>query len=171
MRILKQAPVYHAGEERMGRAAPSETGFTLIEMMIALIVLTFGLLTAAQMIYASLRSESLARSKGSAALAAQTKLEFLADLYSQNPADPSFTLGNHGPERVQQLNPATGNVLNRFDVAWTVAAVPDPRAGFTLKAVRVTVTVTPVTAANARNYRAGYNKIVNITSILSLRAS
>ena len=170
MRNLRRYSV--SWERQMpGRAAArADMGFTLVEMMIALIILVFGLLTAGQMIYASLRSESLARSKGGAALVAQTKLEFLSDLYSQNPAAPELTLGSHS-EQVQQLTPAVGNVLNRFDVTWTVAPVPDPRPTFTLKAVRVTVTVTPITAANARNYKAGLNKIVTVTSIFSLRAS
>jgi len=171
MRVLTQTPVSREGRMPGRRAAGPDTGFTLVEMMIALIILVFGLLTAGQMIYASLRSESLARSKGGAALVAQTKLEFLSDLYNRDSAAADLTLGSHGPEQVQQLNPAVGNVLNRFDVSWTVADVPDPRPGTTLKAVQVTVTVAPITAAGARNYRAGLNKIVTITSIFSLRIS
>ncbi len=70
-----QIPVCSAGRQ----------GFTLIEMMLALIILTFGLLTAGQLLYVAASSSSLARSKGTAAIAAQSLLESLASLYSQNP--------------------------------------------------------------------------------------
>ena len=72
-------------------------GFSLIEMMLALIILTFGLLTAGQLLYVAAGSSSLARSKGTAALAAQSLLESLASLYSQNPLAADLALGSAWP--------------------------------------------------------------------------
>jgi len=152
-----------------GRASD---GFTLIETMIAMVVLTFGLLAAGQMIYVSVAAASLARSKGSAAVVAQSKLEELSALFSNNPASAALTDGNHGPEASQIVNPAEGNsVLNRYSVSWTVSTVPDPRPNRTLAAKQVVVTVTPVDAANNNNRRAFLNKIVTVSAIFSVRNS
>ncbi len=151
------------------QVSPSE-GFTLVEMLIAIVILTFGLLAAGQLLAVAMGSASLARSKGSAATAAQNQLEFLADLYRQNPAAGDLSVGSHGPVQIQVLNPANSRVLNRFNVSWVVATVPDPRAGRTLNAREVTVTVTPINGAGAVNNKAGLNKVVNVSTIFSLRA-
>jgi len=45
--------------------------------------------------------------------------------------------------------------------------VPDPRPAKTLKARRVTVTVTPIGSDNAVNKKASLNKVVNLTTVLS----
>ena len=152
-------------------SARSAEGFTLVEMLIALVVLVVGLLSAAQMIYVAMSSASLARSKGSAAVVAQDKLEFLADLYNRDKSAADLTDGNHGPETVQVLNPATNVVLNRFRVTWTVSPVVDPRAGWTLHTRHVTVTVTPVNATDGTNLRVGLNKIVTVSMVFSPRNS
>ncbi len=155
---------------RRSAQSPASEGFTLIEMLIALVILTFGLLAAGQLLAAAMGSASLARSKGSAATAAQNRLEYLADLYRQSPAASDLTVGSHGPIQSQVLNPINGRVLNRFNISWTVATVSDPRAGKTLFARQVTVTVTPINSAGAVNNRAGLNKVVSVGTIFSLRA-
>jgi prepilin-type N-terminal cleavage/methylation domain-containing protein len=153
-------------------AAASPAGFTLVEMLIAMMVMTFGLLAAGQLMYVAMGSASLARSKGSAAIVAQDKLEFLADRFRQDPTLPDFTNGSHGPEQVQVTNPATGRVVNRFNVQWTVATVADPRPGVTLKAKQVCVTVTPIRSTSTTvNTQTSLNKIVNVTAIFSTRVS
>jgi prepilin-type N-terminal cleavage/methylation domain-containing protein len=146
-------------------------GFTLIEVMIALMVMTFGLLTAGQMIYVAASAASLARSKGSAALVAQDRLHLLADLYVSNPDMGDLADGSHGPEFVEIIGPDTQAVLNRFGVSWTVSQVPDPRPGKVLNARLVTVTVTPVDGKNAPNLRTALNKAVTISVIFSGRVS
>ena len=148
-----------------------KAGFSLIETLIALIVLTFGLLAAGQLIFIAASSASLARSKGSAAVVAQDKIHYLGDLYSRNPDSPDLAVGDHGPEPVQVVGPATNTVLNRFRVSWSVAPVPDPRAGKSLKARLVTVTVTPADEHDAPHYRAALNKIVTVSAIFSARIS
>jgi prepilin-type N-terminal cleavage/methylation domain-containing protein len=144
-------------------------GFTLIEMLIAMFILTFGLLAAGQMMCVAMGSSSLARSKGNAAIVAQDKLEFLADLYRRNPTAGDLSIGAHGPEQVQILNPINAQTLNRFNVAWTVVPVPDPRPGFVLNARQVTATATPIGQGNKVNNQVSLNKVVNITAIFSAR--
>jgi hypothetical protein len=137
-------------------------------MLIAMLILTFGLLAAGQLIYAALGSASLARSKSSATVVAQSKLDFLADLYRQNPAAADLTDGSHGPEQVDVSNPNSSTPLNRYNVSWTVGAVPDPR-GIVLKAKRVAVTATPIGAGTTVNTKTSLNKVVTVTSIFSVR--
>jgi prepilin-type N-terminal cleavage/methylation domain-containing protein len=142
-------------------------GFSLIEMMLALIILTFGLLTAGPLLYVAASSSSLARSKGTAAVAAQSLLESLASLYSQNPLAADLALGTHGPRQTVVINPMDGTVLNRYDVNWIVENVSDPRPGKELNARRVQATVTPVQISGAENVRPGFNKVLNIVTIFS----
>ena len=145
-------------------------GFSLIEMMLALVILTFGLLTVGQLLYVVASSSSLARSKGTAAIAAQGVLESLASLYSENPSATDLALGAHGPRQTVVVNPMDGTVLNRYDVNWLVENVSDPRPGKRLHARRVQATVTPVQIDGAENIRRGLNKVLNIATIFSPKA-
>ncbi len=150
-------------QEFCGKPDAPETGFTLIETLMALAILAFGLLSAGQLIFVAMGSASLARSKESAALIAQNKLEMLGDLYRRAPGAPELTEGGHSGEQVQ----VTGgrSVLNRYSISWQVSTVPDPRGGVFQHARRVTVTVTPVGANGAVNVRAALNKIVHVSSV------
>jgi prepilin-type N-terminal cleavage/methylation domain-containing protein len=142
-------------------------GFSLIEMMCALVILTFGLLSVGQILYVSAGSGSLARSKSTAAIAAQNKLESLADLYARNPFAEELTLGDHGPQQTQVVNPVDGTILNRYEVDWTVNIVPDPRPGKVPDARLVRVAITPIRSEGTGNGRAVFNKILSITTIYS----
>ena len=148
-----------------------QAGFSLIETLIALIVLIFGLLAAGRLIVFAASSASLARSKASGAVAAQDKIHALGELYRRNPDCPELTPGDHGPEPLQVVAPATNTILNRFRISWSVAAVPDPRPGKTLRAKLVTVTVAPADDHGAPHYRAGLNKTVTVAAIFSARIS
>ena len=145
----------------------ADEGFTLVEALIAVFVLAFGLLAAGQMIFVAASSSALARCKGNAALLAQGKLEILADLYSRDPNLMDLENGEHGPEQVEVSNPSGPSVLNRYNVSWMVSEVPDPRESVMLKAKLVTVSVTPIDAANQKNVRASFNKAVAVSMILS----
>jgi len=173
--MMRTSMAYRLSCDRSGvpcRSGLASDGFTLIETMIAMLVLTFGLLAAGQMIYVSVAAASLARSKGSAAVVAQSKLEELSALFSHNPASADLTDGNHGPETSQIVNPAEGNsVLNRYSITWTVSTVPDPRPNRTLAAKQVVVTVTPVDAADNNNRKAFLNKVVTVSAVFSVRHS
>jgi prepilin-type N-terminal cleavage/methylation domain-containing protein len=144
-------------------------GFSLIEMLVATLILTFGLLAAGQLISASLASSSLSRSKETASIIAQTKAESLALLYRRNPALPDLTPGSHGPEQTEVLNPLDGRALNKFALSWIVATVPDPRAGVTLPARSITVTARPVDSAGSPNKKISLNKAVSISTLISSR--
>jgi len=142
-------------------------GFSLIEMMISLVILTFGLLAAGQMLYTAAFSSSLARSKGIASIAAQDRLESLASLYRQDPSAVDLKLGNHGPDQAEVVNPADKSILNRYAVTWDVSLVPDPRPGTALNARLVKVTVTPALPGGASNSKPAMNKVLNVSTILS----
>ena len=144
-------------------------GFTLVETLIALTVLTFGLLAVGQLLFATLSSASLARSKSSAAIAAQNQLENLADLYRQRPMAAELSVGNHGPLQAQVVNPLTRIVLNRYNVSWVVSPLPDPRPGKMLSSRLVRVTAIPATAEDNTNSQVSLNKIVSISGVLSPR--
>lgn len=147
--------------------AGSDPGFSLIEMLIAVAVLTLGLLAAGQLICAAMSSRSLSRSKQTAAVVAQDKLEYLADLYRQNPSASELVPGNHGPKQIRVLNPINNITLNQYNITWTASEIPDPRPGKKLEARQVTVTVTPIQPEGTENIQAPLNKVMNITTIFS----
>jgi prepilin-type N-terminal cleavage/methylation domain-containing protein len=142
-------------------------GFSLIELMIALTILAFGLIAAGQLFLVAASSGSLASSKGSAAVAAQNMLEHLADLYSRNSSSGDLALGSHGPSQTQVMNPTNGAILNRYTIAWDVSRVSDPRPGKELDARLVRVMVAPIQSNGAPNSRPLFNKILNASTILS----
>jgi len=148
-----------------------QAGFSLIEALIALIVLTFGLLAAGRLIVTAASSASLARSQASAATAAQDKIHALAELYRRDPGCPELTPGDHGPEQLQVVAPASNTVLNRFRVSWSVAAVPDPRPGKSPRAKQVTVTVVPAGDHGEPHLRAPLNKTVTVATVFSARVT
>lgn len=167
MGILTDRTRCHLEPDGLPRVAKSEDGLTLVETLIAVFILSFGLLAAGQLMYAALGSASLARSKASAAIQAQNKLEYLADLYRQNSSASDLSAGSHGPQQAQFRNPVDGTTLNRYNVSWTVGTVPDPREGKVLSAKKVTVTITPIDAGNNINTRVFLNKVVSVTAIFS----
>jgi type II secretory pathway pseudopilin PulG len=144
-------------------------GFGLIEIMAAIVVLTFGLLAAGQLMVVSVGAGSLARSKGTAAIAAQDKLECLSDLHHRTPGAMDLAPGAHGPEQIQVLNPVNQKALNHYSVEWIIAKVPDPRPGKILNAILASVTVVPVHSGGANNEKPLLNKSVNVTTVFSPR--
>lgn len=149
-----------------------EQGFTLVETMIAMLILTFGLLAVGQLIGSSISGTTLARSKGSASMVAQDKIDFLADAYRQNPDGLDLTIGAHGPEQVEVLNPRDDNTaMNRYNVEWVVSSVADPRPGKVIKAKQVRVTVTPIGSGTEVNMQNSLNKVINISALFTPRGT
>jgi prepilin-type N-terminal cleavage/methylation domain-containing protein len=144
-----------------------EQGFTLIEMMIALAFLAFGLLAASQLLYIAAASASLARSKSTAGIAAQNMIECLGAAYRQDASSPDLAPGSHGPLQTRVVNPTDSSILNRYDVRWTVESIPDPRPGKVINARRIRVAVTPVQDNGANNDKTGLNKILNVATVFS----
>jgi prepilin-type N-terminal cleavage/methylation domain-containing protein len=146
-----------------------QTGFTLIEMLVALIILSFGLLAGGQLTCLALKSRTLARSKALAAIAAQSKIEFLSDRYQADPDNPEVQNGAHGREVVTVMDPGVNTDLNRFAISWELTYVEDPRPGKVLRARKIAVTVTPIGMGDEVNLKAWQNKAVSVTSVFSLR--
>jgi prepilin-type N-terminal cleavage/methylation domain-containing protein len=144
-------------------------GFSLIELMFAVAVLSFGLLAVGQLFYVAASSGSLSGAKGSAAVAAQNMLESLADLYARDPASHDLAFGAHGSRQMETANPADGSILSRYDISWTVDRVNDPRPGKVLDAKLVKVTVVPIKAAGIINNRPPFNKTLSVSTIFSTK--
>lgn len=168
MKIRSLCPPNRA---RPGRRGPgcvaAADGFTLLENLLALCVLTFGLLASGHLIAAALKSATLAQAKACAILAAQSKAEYLADRYQHDPSGLELRTGNHGPEIQEVLDPAGITVLNRFEISWTIADVPDPRTEAHLAARLLTVEVKPIGRGGDPNSKVWLNKELNLSTILS----
>jgi prepilin-type N-terminal cleavage/methylation domain-containing protein len=145
-------------------------GFSLVEALMAILILSIGFMFIGQVMVGSVGTSALARSKGTAGVAATNKLETLALKYRANVSDSDLTLGGHGPEQVEIINPRDNSKVNRYNLNWTVSSVSDPRS-VTLRAVRVTVTVTPIGSGTATNNKVGLNKVLNVSTIFSFRSS
>jgi type II secretory pathway pseudopilin PulG len=145
----------------------SSGGFSLVEALMAILILTFGFMFVGEVMVGSIGSSTLSRSKGTAGVAATNKLEALALKYRANPNDSELTVGSHGPEQVEIVNPQENNKINRFNVGWTVSSISDPSSGAALNAVQVTITVTPIGAGTAVNNKVGLNKVLSVSTIFS----
>lgn len=109
------------------RPAPAgERGATLVELLIALLVLSFGVLAVAQVFPLGSHGQLQDRLRTSASYLVQEKLE---DLSSQNWGDADLDYGAHGPETV--------GPSGRQRRTWLVEAMPSPLDN--LKRVTVTV--------------------------------
>jgi prepilin-type N-terminal cleavage/methylation domain-containing protein len=148
----------------------ADSGFSLIEVLIALLVLALGVALGAELIRLAAQSSSLAGAQGAAATCAENKMSVLRDSYRQDPQTVDLNIGTHGPEEILISNPSAGRILNRFQVSWRVDNVPDPRPGKALEARRIQVTVLPVDAAGSRHDVSGMNKVVVLSSIVSGRS-
>ena len=142
-------------------------GFSLIETMCALAILSLGLLAVGPLMCVALKSDSLARSKSTAAIAAQNKIESLADLYQRNPSSEDLMLGNHGPSQTQVVNPGDGTILNRYGINWAISEIPDPRPDKKLDARLIRITVAPITQKGEENTQPALNKTLNVSTIIS----
>ena len=130
----------------------SADGFSLVELMVAIFILTVGLLAAAQLLTMTVGLDTLARSKSAAALAAQNELERLTDIYRRNPAAGALTIGSHQAEELTEIrNPLTQKVLNRYKITWSVSSIPDPRPGVDLPGRIVTVNAVPMLSESVEN--------------------
>ena len=112
----------------MTRGARSQRGATLVETLVALTVLTIGILAVAQLFPAGARTQAQDRMMTSGNYYAQEKLEQLGRLPW---ADPELTLGTH---------PATPEPVGDSGAwrrSWQVEAMPGQLAN--LKKVTVTV--------------------------------
>lgn len=138
--------------------APEE-GFTLIEAVIAILILTVSLLGLAQLIMIGLEKHEFAKYDTKATNVAQTKMEELKTLYGwqidsgQHAED--LAVGNHGPIHVS-LKPEGGSRREPTDfwVRWEVANLAAGQK-------RIAVSVSPP-VLNPR-----FNEVVIVTSVFA----
>jgi len=128
-----------------------EKGFTLIENMIALAVLTITLLGVAQLMAIAVRQTALARFETMAATIAQSKLEELRAVYNnelETETDSSdLTAGSHGPATMTLAAPAYSSMGDsQFQVSWAVIA------SGTRKIVSVTIEPQVPSGLNSTNF-------------------
>jgi type II secretory pathway pseudopilin PulG len=172
MKTISETPAVEAFDNKAqpNMDSSGSEGFGLVESLMAVLILALGFMFVGPMMFDSIQSTTLARSKDTAGLAATNQLETLARQYKANENDADLTIGNHGPTQVEIVNPTDNSKVNRFNVAWTVAAVSDPRPGKTLRAVRVTTTVTPIGSGTSTNITVRQNKVLSVSTIFSYRA-
>ena len=93
-----------------------EEGFTLLEVIAAISILTFGLLGVASMQTTSMRTNFTADRLTEGTIWAQDKLEELMALPN---TDSDLSEGSHGPQTVFSAN-------NTYTIAWDVVDNVDP---------------------------------------------
>lgn len=166
-----------------------EKGFTLVELLVAMLILILSLIALANLIAVALLNNSLARSKSFGVEAAQMAEEKLRDLYNRSlingtPLPPSFFNGNLDVQitdaavaaGILGADPATqlsGNTViigtdklvfqkfNRYKVSWTATLDPN-----TNKSYRADITATPVNSAGVA-VKSKFNPPIKVTSYFS----
>ena len=93
-----------------------EKGFTLLEVMIAIAILSFGILAVASMQTSSIYGNSVANRLTEGTSWAGNKME---ELLTVPDTDAGLSSGPHGPETVM-------SGVNRYDVNWEVIDSVDP---------------------------------------------
>ncbi len=102
-----------------------DSGFTLIESMIALAVLAITLLGLGQLVSTAVRQNASTRFETMGVLIAQEKLEALRGEYNRelesDTGSSDLTAGSHGPETLIMEAPAGSRMGDsEFEVSWTV---------------------------------------------------
>jgi len=115
-----------------GLPAVPMAGFTLIEVMIAVVILMFGLLVVGSMQISAIRGNYMSGNTSMAISLAGEKMEDILNRRDYS-GDPDLTAGNHGPEAISKTGvEGTGGLYSR---RWTVTNETSP----TRKSVVVTV--------------------------------
>ena len=102
-----------------------DSGFTLIESMIALAVLAITLLGLGQLVSTAVRQNASTRFETMGVLIAQEKLEALRGEYNREleseTGSSDLSAGSHGPETLIMEAPAGSSMGDsEFEVSWTV---------------------------------------------------
>ena len=98
-----------------------EAGFTMIELLVALIVLTAGLLAISSMVYSVMNSTSLSKETGTATALMQDKMESLKHtvVSSLTSGSDTIRLGNVDYVRQWSVAAAANTRTVTLAVTWT----------------------------------------------------
>lgn len=142
-----------------------DRGFTLIEVLIAMIVLTVALVSLAELMAITLRMQMLGRNQTAAVRVAQDKIDELMPL---NFTNAQLAIG--GSLTADAAN-HFDNTVPQYKVRWTVAAGPAdppvPANSVRILTVRV-IPLTSLTVAQGGTRTRADNRIANVTDITTL---
>ncbi|MDB9823332.1 prepilin-type N-terminal cleavage/methylation domain-containing protein [Deltaproteobacteria bacterium] len=131
------------------KSLKNEIGFTLVEVMVALGILSFGVLAVASMQTSSLLGTARSNAVTMATTTAMDRMERLMAL----PFDTLATLSNGDNSYFSDAPALPANIVSDDKVLWTVAAGPPPVQANT-RIITVSVqskeTTTPVILINVR---------------------
>ena len=113
----------------MLRRAPTG-GFTLVEVMVAIVVLSLGLLGALTAFSIASRVTSASRNDTSLALLAQQKLAEIR-LLEREELTSGTTTGDFGPDYVEHYWQLTVHEPDELNVVWVDVVIYAPEAGRT----------------------------------------
>lgn len=147
----------------------NQEGFSLIETIVAIVIITVGLLTLAHLMTLSIMMHETTESDLKSVQLAQGKMESLKAQFNSFVASGDLpgdlSPGSHGPETVviQTSDASTQNLLS-FDVSWSIV---DMSGGMK----QVTLSVNPVAVQSTVDGEYGYsvNSVnpVTLTSVLA----
>ena len=116
------------GLQRIKNTFKKENGFSLIEMLIAMSVLAFGMLAAASMQYSTVRNNTTGNTATQANALAKAQIEMLKN---QDIASTALAVGDYVDPTPIDANGNPGGIYNR---SWRI----DP-LGTSARRIRVTV--------------------------------
>ncbi len=145
------------GPHRPKSAGRRESGFSIVELMVAMTVLAVSLMGLAQLLGVAIQQNSFASYNTVAVELARGKLEHLKASYdsevASGQASPELTAGNHGPE-VMILG-ASGQQRG-YALTWQVTHLAGQQR-------RVTIQVKPQGISSPETQTATTAKTVNMT--------
>lgn len=134
----------------MRRNLRNESGFSMIELMIAVLVLMVGVVAVAEMVPGAMRSNLANRYDSTAVVIAQRVMEVLLDqpinvwTVQADPFDPALAGVAYNPQTFNLGNPGAPGL-----VAWTISGVNwAPSAGYVTATGTINWTQNPVAGYN-----------------------
>jgi type IV pilus assembly protein PilV len=125
--MKKNESTYHCEKSFKG-----QRGFTVIEVLIAVSILTVGLLGVATMQMSAIRGNNFSDNTSTALALAEDRMETLLGMLDTNPL---LVAGDQTDGLIDESGQAGGN----YRRSWNVVNVVDPSTGISYKEIRMTV--------------------------------